>query len=98
MRKEQIEMLRLKINHQMTPEQPGAKSLRAAIIGQTKKFLRGLESGTSEEILTSILLDIKNKELQLIKEEGAMLNPEIWKILQNRLNRRKSANITDTSG
>ena len=88
MRKEQIEMLRLKINHLMTPEQPGAKGLRAAIIAQTKRFLTGLESGTSEEILTSILLDIKNKELQLIKEQATMLDPEVWEILQNRLNRR----------
>jgi hypothetical protein len=41
-------------------------------------------------------LDIKNKELQLIKEEGTMLDPEIWKILQNRLKRRKNPDITDT--
>jgi hypothetical protein len=81
----------------MTPEQPGAQSLRSAIIAQTKRFLTGLESGTAEEILTSILLDIKNKELLLIKQQGAMLDPEIWEILQNRLNRRKCTDITDTS-
>jgi hypothetical protein len=81
----------------MPPEHSVSKGLRAAIIGQAKRFLTSLEAGASEEILTSILSDIKDKELQLIKEEQAMLDPQIWKILQNRFERRKSTDIIDTS-
>jgi hypothetical protein len=81
----------------MTSEHSAIKGSRAAILGQAKRFLIGLKTGASEEILTSILLDIKNRELQLIKEEGVMLDPEIWKILQNRLDGRKTADIIDTT-
>ena len=90
MKMEQVKIAKDLIYHLMTLEQADAKRLRVAIIGLTKRFLHDLESGTSEETLTSILSDIRNKELQLIKEEGSMLYPAIWKLLHNRLMRRKN--------
>ena len=73
------------------------RGLRAAIIGETKRFLVGLDTGLSDEMLTSILLDIKEKELQLIKAEGTMLDPEIWELLQKRLANRRNKDIIDTT-
>ena len=49
---------------------------------ETKKFLLGLESGASTETLNSILLNIKQKENELIQQEGSMLAPEMWRLLQ----------------
>jgi hypothetical protein len=73
------------------------KDLRTAIIADTKRFLLGLDVGASEELLTSILLEIRERELQLLKEEGTMLDPEMWKILHSRLTKRKNdiIDITD---
>jgi len=48
-------------------------------------------------MLTSILLDIKDKELRLIKEEGVMLDPEMWKFLRCRFAKRKFKDIIDTT-
>jgi hypothetical protein len=73
------------------------RNLRVTIIGQTKLFLIGLEICASDEVLTSILLDIKDKELRLIKEEGVMLSPELWKFLQYRFAKRKFKDIIDTT-
>jgi hypothetical protein len=82
----------------MTPGNSNVKSLRAAIIGEAKRFLIGLETGVSDELLASILLDIKEKELQLIKQEGTMLDPDMWKLLHDRLANRRKKDIIDTSG
>jgi hypothetical protein len=81
----------------MTTENTAVRGLRAAIIGETKRFLVGLETGLSDELLTSILSDIKDKELQLIKAEGEMLDPEIWELLQSRLVNRRNKDIIDTT-
>lgn len=72
------------------------KDLRSAIIADTKRFLLGLDVGASDELLTSILLEIRERELQLLKEEGAMLDPEMWKILHSRLAKRNK-DIIDTT-
>jgi len=81
----------------MTTENSAMRGLRAAIIGETKKFLVGLEAGLSDELLTSILSAIKDKELQLIKAEGEMLDPAIWELLQSRLANRRNKDIIDTT-
>lgn len=81
----------------MTTENSAIRGLRAAIIGETKRFLVGLETGLSDEQLASILSDIKDKELQLIKAEGEMLDPEIWELLQSRLLNRRNKDIIDTT-
>jgi hypothetical protein len=63
-------------------DQSTVKRLRAEILDETKKFLIGLESGASTETLNSILLNIKQKENELIQQEGSMLAPEMWRLLQ----------------
>jgi hypothetical protein len=60
-----------------------------AIIAETKIFLRGLKSGASDEQLQSIVKRIREKEHQLLEEEGAVLDPTMWRILYSRLMSRK---------
>jgi hypothetical protein len=79
----------------MASEYSTTKRLRAAIIGQTKQFLRGLETGVSDDQLLSILSDIKENELQLIKEEGTMLDPAMWKLLHGLFVKRKNKDAID---
>ena len=64
-------------------------ALRVAIIAETKIFLRGLKTGASDEQLQSIAQRIRDKEQQLLHEEGAVLDPAMWRILHNRLIKRK---------
>lgn len=79
----------------MSPAHSDLKDLRTAIIADTKRFLRGLDVGASDALLTSILLEIRERELQLLKEEGAILDPEMWKILHSRFAKRNK-DIIDT--
>jgi hypothetical protein len=60
-------------------------TLRLAIIAETKVFLRGLKTGASNEQLRTIIRRIRDKEQQLLHQEGAVLDPEMWRILYNRL-------------
>jgi hypothetical protein len=71
--------------------------LREAIIADSRLFLLGLETGVSEETLFDILRRIKEKELLLLKTEGAMLDPEMWKIIHNCLANRRPVEIVDTT-
>jgi hypothetical protein len=71
--------------------------LREAIIADSRLFLLGLESGVSEETLFDILRRLKEKELLLLKTEGAMLDPEMWKIIHNCLANRRPVEIVDTT-
>ena len=64
-------------------------SLRQAIMAETKIFLRGLKSGASDEHLQSIAQRIREKEHRLAQEEGAVLDPTMWRILHSRLMNRK---------
>jgi hypothetical protein len=64
-------------------------SLRFAIIADTKIFLRGLDSGASNEQLRTIVQRIRDKEQQLLQQEGAVLDPNMWRILHSRLINRK---------
>jgi hypothetical protein len=59
--------------------------LRLSIIAETKVFLRGLKTGASNEQLRAIIQRIRDKERQLLHQEGAVLDPEMWRILYNRL-------------
>jgi hypothetical protein len=63
-------------------------SLRLAIIAETKLFLRGLSSGATDEQLQSIFRRIRDKEHELLQQEGAVLDPEMWRILHSRLRKR----------
>jgi hypothetical protein len=64
-------------------------SLRQAIFAETKVFLSGLKSGASDEQLQSIVHRIREKEHRLAQEEGAVLDPIMWRILHSRLMARK---------
>ena len=66
-----------------TPKTPD-ENLKTTIYNCSVSFLIGLKSGQSREELEALLLQIKEKELLLIKQEGAMLSPELWQILYNR--------------
>jgi len=52
-------------------------SIRAHILMDTKRFLQRLDSGASVEELSAILTQIKYKEIQLLKKEGAMIAPDL---------------------
>jgi len=60
-------------------------SLRAQILADTKEFLQCLEADGAVEELTAILGRIKEKEMQLIKAEGTMIAPDLWRLLHRRL-------------
>jgi hypothetical protein len=80
-----------------TRDETDTSTLRAAIIGQTKRFLAGLETGLSDEQLTSILSDIQEKEQQLLKENGTMMAPEMWELLRHRFTNRRKKDIIDNA-
>ncbi len=63
--------------------------LKFAIIAETKIFLRGLESGASDNQLRAIAQRIRDKEQQLLHEEGVVLDPAMWRILHSRMINRK---------
>ena len=63
--------------------------LRQSILAETKVFLRALKSGASNEQLQSIAHRIREKEHRLAREEGAVLDPTMWRILHSRLINRK---------
>jgi hypothetical protein len=71
--------------------------LREAIIADSRLFLLGLEIGVSEEVLLGILRRLREKELELLKTTGAMLDPEMWKIIHNCLTNRRPVEIVDTT-
>lgn len=62
--------------------------LRLAIISDTKIFLRGLESGASKEELLAVVRRIRDREHELLQQEGAVLDPGMWRILHSRLKKR----------
>ena len=61
------------------------KEIRRAILADARYFLQCLDSGASVEELAAILAGIREKESQLIKNEGEMLSPAMWQVLKNRL-------------
>src|SRR5580704_3617449 len=50
--------------------------LRLAIIAETKLFLRGLRPGATDDQLQTIIGRIREKEHELLRQEGAVLDPE----------------------
>ncbi|HET6255253.1 MAG TPA: hypothetical protein VFE32_14325 [Puia sp.] len=81
----------------MITESTIVREIRAGIIADTKSFLTGLESGASDEQLRAFLQRIREKELRLLKESGAMLDPKLWSILLNRLSQRGSSDVIDNT-
>jgi hypothetical protein len=74
-----------------------AQELREAIVAESRLFLIGLETGVSDETLYGILRRLREKELQLLKLDGSMLDPEMWKIIHNCLANRRPVEIIDTT-
>ncbi len=81
----------------MITENSTVRDIREDIIGDTKAFLTGLESGATDEQLRTVLQRIREKELRLLKEGGAMLDPKIWSILLNRLANRDGRDFIDNT-
>lgn len=81
----------------MITENSTVREIREGIIADTKAFLTGLDSGASEEALRAVLQRIREKELRLLKEDGTMLDPKIWRILLNRLAQRDGREIIDNT-
>jgi hypothetical protein len=81
----------------MITESSTAHQIRAGIIADTKAFLTGLESGATDEQLYAVLQRIREKELQLLKVGGTMIDPKIWTILHNRLAQRGAREIIDNT-
>ena len=71
--------------------------LREAIIADSRLFFMGLGAGVSDETLFDILRRLREKELQLLKLDGSMLDPEMWKIIHSCLINRRPVEIVDTS-
>jgi hypothetical protein len=74
-----------------------ANDLRQAIIADSRLFTMGLETGVSDETLYGILRRLREKELQLLKLDGSMLDPEMWKIIYSCLANRRPVEIIDTT-
>jgi hypothetical protein len=72
------------------------KDLRASILLDSRNFLIALQSGASDEHLSTSLTRIQEQERLLIKKQRTMLHPGMWKILRNRLLNRKNKEIIDT--
>ncbi len=81
----------------MITESSTANEIRTGIIADTKAFLNGLESGATNDQLRAVLQRIREKELQLLKVGGTMLDPKIWTILHNRLAQRDGQEIFDNT-
>ena len=69
--------------------------LREGIITDSRLFLQGLERGASDEVLFDILRRLREKELQLVKVDGSILDPEMWKIIHSCLANRRRVEILD---
>jgi hypothetical protein len=79
----------MKIDVNMNSGLDNLSSLRFAVIAETKSFLRGLKAGASDEQLRIIAQRIRDKEQLLLRQEGVVLDPDMWRILHNRLINRK---------
>ena len=51
-------------------------------------FLKGFRSGEPEELLLQILDRIKANETAMLRAQGEMVDPRLWRYLNGRLNRR----------
>jgi hypothetical protein len=81
----------------MITESSTVHEIRSGIIADTKAFLTGLDSGATDEQLRAVLQGIREKELQLLRVGGTMLDPKIWSILHNRLAQRGGREIIDNT-
>ena len=81
----------------MITESSTVHDIRAGIIADTKTFLAGLESGATNGQLRAVLQRIREKEIQLLRVGGTMIDPKIWSILHNRLTQRGEQDFIDNT-
>lgn len=71
-------------------------NLRSSILFQSQSFLLQLQAGAADELLTSLLFQIRRQEAELMKQERLMLHPRMWNILFSRYANRRNREIIDT--
>jgi hypothetical protein len=82
----------------MTTKDAPVTGFRETILAETRLFLDAIESGASDEILGAIMQRIRETERQLLQAEGKMLDPEVWAILQRRMENRQPDKVIDIAG
>ena len=74
------------------------EDLKASILLDSRNFLISVQAGASDEHLTSLLIELRRQEAILMRNEGLMLHPGVWRILVNRFANRKYHEVIDTIG
>jgi len=72
----------------MSLDQLTESTVQVALFELAKNFLTSLQSGATNEELATILADMREKEQLLFRTQGLMLDPELWRILHNRLSKK----------
>jgi hypothetical protein len=80
----------------MTIETFPELDLKATILLDSRNFLISIQAGASDEYLTSLLIELRKQEGILMRNEGLMLHPGVWRILVNRFTNRKNYDVIDT--
>jgi len=81
----------------MTIETSSQRDLKASILLDSRNFLISVQAGASDEYLTSLLIGLRKQEAMLMRNEGIMLHPGVWRILVNRFANRKHYEVIDTT-
>ena len=74
------------------------EDLKTSILIDSRNFLISVQAGASDEYLTSLLIELRKQEAILMRNEGLMLHPGVWRILVNRFANRKYYEVIDTIG
>lgn len=82
----------------MTTDTFSQGDLKASLLLESKNFLISVQAGASDEYLTSLLIELRKQEAILMRNEGLMLHPGVWRILVNRFANRKYYEVIDTIG
>lgn len=72
----------------MAIDRASLQKTKTAILSDAMSFLKGLRSGETEELLLQILDRIKANESAMLRAQGEMVDPRLWRYLNGRLNRR----------
>jgi hypothetical protein len=77
----------------MNRESAALERIKTAILSDAMTFLKGLHSGDPEDRLLQILDRIKTNETAMLRGRGTMVDPRLWRYLNERLNRRSNESI-----
>ncbi len=70
-------------------------NLQTSILRQSQTFLVRLQAGAPDELLISLLFQIRRDEAELMRRQR-MLHPRLWNILFTRYKNRRPIEIIDT--